>query len=162
MGVACNEWRRVPVLCLTFIFFQTTLSEGAELFDLSELSVSQQDRLWTQVDNWAVAVVLTDFCEQPTSLEARILNIATRCVTPSSIKKIVERLHAMTKNVEGNIWDCKDTNVQMFVVKTVAKANLLVTQAEDACKLGSVYHRLLPLLECQAWRRSDYRVSKEI
>ena len=61
MGVACNEWRRVPVLCLTFIFFQTTLSEGAELFDLSELSVSQQDRLWTQVDNWAVAVVLTDF-----------------------------------------------------------------------------------------------------
>ena len=53
----------------------------------------------------------------------------------------------MTKNVEGNIWDCKDTNVQMFVVKTVAKANLLVTQVEDACKLGSVYHRLLPLLE---------------
>jgi hypothetical protein len=147
MGVACNEWRRVPVLRLTFIFFQITLSEGAELFDLSELSVSQQDRLWTQVDNWAVAVVLTDFCEQPTSLEARILNIATRCVTPSSIKKTVERFHAMTKNVEGNIWDCKDTNVQMFVVKTVAKANLLVTQAEDACKLGSVYHRLLPLLE---------------
>ena len=53
----------------------------------------------------------------------------------------------MTKNVEGNIWDYKDTNVQMFVVKTVAKANLLVTRAEDACKLGSVYHRLLPLLE---------------
>ena len=42
MGVACNEWRRVPVLCLTLIFFQTTLSEGAELFDLSELNVSHR------------------------------------------------------------------------------------------------------------------------
>ena len=138
---------KMLILCLTIIFFQTAPSKGAELFDLSELSVSQQGRLWTQVDNWAVAVVLTDFCEQPTSLEARILKIATRCVTPSSIKKIVERFHAMTKKVEGNIWDCKDTNVQMFVVKTVAKANLLVTQAADACKLGAVYHRLLPLLE---------------
>jgi hypothetical protein len=147
MGVACNEWLRVLILCLTFIFCQTTLSEGTELFDLSELSASQQNRLWSQVDNWAVAVVLADFCERPTSLEERMLNIATRCVTPSSITKILDRFHAMTKKVEGNIWDCKDTNVKAFVVKTVAKANLLVSQAEDACQIGSVYHRLLPLLE---------------
>jgi len=29
----------------------------------------------------------------------------------------------------------------------VAKANLLVKQAEDACKVGSIYHQLLPLLQ---------------
>jgi 23S rRNA maturation-related 3'-5' exoribonuclease YhaM len=51
------------------------------------------------------------------------------------------------KNVEGNIWDCTDKNVQTFVEKTVAKANLLVNQAEDTCRIGSIYHQLLPLLQ---------------
>jgi hypothetical protein len=115
--------------------------------DLSELSASQQDQLWTQVDNWAVAVVLANFCERPTSLEERMLKIATRCITPSSIKKVLDRFRATMKNVEGNIWDCTDKNVQTFVEKTVAKANLLVNQAEDACKVGSIYHQLLPLLQ---------------
>jgi hypothetical protein len=35
----------------------------------------------------------------------------------------------------------------MFVEKTVAKANLLVSQAEEACRIGSIYHRLLLLLD---------------
>jgi hypothetical protein len=147
MGFTCNEWFRVLLLCLTFIFFQTKLSKGTELFDLSELSASQQNKLWTQVDNWAVAVVLANFCERPTSLEERMLKIATRCVTPSSVNEIVNRFHATMKKVEGNIWSCTDMNVRMFVEKTVAKANLLVNQAEDACRIGSTYHKLLPLLE---------------
>jgi hypothetical protein len=63
-----------------------------------------------------------------------MLNIATRCVTPSSRKKIVDRFHARIKEVQGNIWDCKDTNVQTFVVKTVAKATLLVSQAETLAR----------------------------
>jgi hypothetical protein len=144
LGYACNEWFRVLLLCLTFIFYQTVLSKGAELFDLSELSASQQNRLWAQVDNWAVAVVLASFCERPTSLEEQMLKIANRCVTTSSIKKILDRFHAAMKKVEGNIWNCKDTNVQMFVEKTVAKANLLISQAEEACRIGSIYRRLLP------------------
>jgi len=138
---------RVLLLCLLFIVYQTKLSKSTELFDLSELSASQQDQLWTQVDNWAVAVVLANFCERPTSLEERMLKIATRCITPSSIKKVLDRFRATMKNVEGNIWDCTDKNVQTFVEKTVAKANLLVNQAEDACKVGSIYHQLLPLLQ---------------
>jgi hypothetical protein len=148
-----NEWFRalllcwVLLLCLVFIVYQTKLSKSTELFDLSELSASQQDQLWTQVDNWAVAVVLANFCERPTSLEERMLKIATRCITPSSIKKVLDRFRATMKNVEGNIWDCTDKNVQTFVEKTVAKANLLVNQAEDACKVGSIYHQLLPLLQ---------------
>ncbi len=147
MGYASNGWFRVLLLCLTFIFYQTMLSKGAELFDLSELSASQQNRLWTQVDNWAVAVVLVSFCERPTSLEERMLKIANRCVTTSSITKILDRFHAAMKNAEGNIWNCKDTNGQMFVEKTIAKENLLVSQAEEACRIGSIYHRLLPLIE---------------
>ena len=148
-----NEWFRalllcwVLLLCSVFIVYQTKLSKSTELFDLSELSASQQDQLWTQVDNWAVAVVLANFCERPTSLEERMLKIATRCITPSSIKKVLDRFRATMKNVEGNIWDCTDKNVQTFVEKTVAKANLLVKQAEDACKVGSIYHQLLPLLQ---------------
>ena len=122
-------------------------SKGAELFDLSELSASQQSKLWTQVDNWAVAVTLANFCERPTSLEKRLLKIANRCVTASSIEKILDRFHAAMKKAEGNIWDCNDENVQIFAEKTVAKANLLVSQAEDACRIGSIYRRLLPLIE---------------
>jgi hypothetical protein len=145
-----NEWFRacrVLLLCLVFIVYQTKLSKSTELFDLSELSASQQGQLWTQVDNWAVAVVLANFCERPTSLEERMLKIATRCITPSSIKKVLDRFRATMKNVEGNIWDCTDKNVQTFVEKTVAKANLLVNQAEDTCRIGSIYHQLLPLLQ---------------
>jgi hypothetical protein len=141
-----NEFRVFP-LCLILLFCQIRLCEGAELFDLSELSASQQNRLWTQVDNWGVAVVLASFCQRPTSLEERMLKIATRCVTASSIKNILDRFHAATKRADGNIWDCKDTNVQMFVDKTVAKANLLVSQAEEACRAGSIYRRLLPLIQ---------------
>ena len=148
-----KEWFRafllcwVLLLCLVVVVYQTKLSKGSELLDLSELSASQQNQLWTQVDNWAVAVVLADFCERPTSLEERMLKIATRCITPSSIKKVLDRFRATMKSVEGNIWDCTDKNVQTFVEKTVAKANMLVNQAEDACKVGSIYHQLLPLLQ---------------
>ncbi len=147
MGFARNEWFRVLLLCLILFFCQTKLSKGTELFDLSELSASQQNRFWTQVDNWAVAVVLAGFCERPTSLEERMLKIANRCVTGSSIEKMLDRFHAAMKKAEGNVWNCKDTNVQMFVEKTVAKANLLVSQAEEACRIGSIYRRLLPLIE---------------
>jgi hypothetical protein len=147
MGFACNEWLRVLLLCLILLFCQTKLSKGVELLDLSELSASQQNRLWAQVDNWAVAVVLASFCERPTSLEERMLKLANRCVTTSSINKILEHFHAEMKKAEGKIWNCEDTNVQMFVEKTVAKANLLVSQAEEACRIGSIYHRLLPLIE---------------
>jgi hypothetical protein len=151
--VTINEWFRARVLCrvlllcLVFIVYQTKLSKSSELLDLSELSASQQNQLWTQVDNWAVAVALANFCERPTSLEKRMLKIATRCITPSSIKKVLDRFRATMKNVEGNIWDCTDKNVQTFVEKTVAKANLLVNRAEDACRIGSIYHQLLPLLQ---------------
>ena len=147
LGYTCNEWFRVLALCSTFIFCPTMSSKGAELFDLSELSASQQNKLWTQVDNWAVAVTLANFCERPTSLEERLLKIANRCVTASSIEKILDRFHAAMKKAEGNIWNCKDANVQIFAEKTVAKANLLVSQAEDACRIGSIYRRLLPLIE---------------
>lgn len=147
MGYTRNEWFRVLALCLTFIFCQTMSSKGAELFDLSELSASQQNKLWTQVDNWAVAVALAKFCERPISLEEQMLKIANRCVTPSSIEKLLDRFHAATNKADGNIWNCKDENVQIFVGKTVAKANLLVSQAEEACRIGSLYRRLLPLIE---------------
>jgi hypothetical protein len=122
-------------------------SRAAELFDLSELSASQQNKLWTQVDNWAVAVALAKFCKRPISLEEQMLRIANRCVTTSSIEKILDRFHAATNEADGNIWNCKDENVRIFVEKTVAKANLLVSQAEEACRIGSIYRRLLPLIE---------------
>ena len=57
-----KEWFRafllcwVLLLCLVVVVYQTKLSKGSELLDLSELSASQQNQLWTQVDNWAVAV----------------------------------------------------------------------------------------------------------
>jgi hypothetical protein len=147
LDYTCNEWFRVLALCLTFFFCQTMSSKGDELFDLSVLSASQQNKLWTQVDNWAVAVALTKFCERPISLEEQMLKIANRCVSPSSIEKILDRFHAATNKAYGNIWNCKDENVQIFVGKTVAKANLLVSQAEEACRIGSIYRRLLPLIE---------------
>jgi hypothetical protein len=147
LGYACNERFRVLLLCSTLIFYQTMPSKGAELFDLSELSTSQQSRFWAQVDNWAVAVVLASFCERPTSLEEQMLKIANGCVTTNSINKISDRFHAAMKKAESNIWNCKDSNVQMFVDKTVAKANLLVSQAKEACRVGSIYRRLLPLIE---------------
>jgi hypothetical protein len=147
LGSTCNEWFSVLALCLTFVFCQTMSSKAAELFDLSELSASQQNKLWTQVDNWAVAVALANFCKRPISLEEQMLRIANRCVTTSSIEKILDRFHAATNKADGNIWNCKDENVQIFVEKTVAKANLLVSQAEEACRIGSIYRRLLPLIE---------------
>jgi hypothetical protein len=138
---------RVLLLCLVFIVYRTKLSKSSELLDLSELSASQQNQLWTQVDNWAVAVALANFCERPTSLDKRMLKIATRCITLSSIKKVLDRFRATMKSVEGNIWDRTDKNVQTFVEKTVTKANLLVNQAEDTCRIGSIYRQLLPLLQ---------------
>jgi hypothetical protein len=144
---ACNEGLRLLLLCLILFLCQTKLSKGVELFDLSELNASQQTRLWTQVDNWAVAVVLASFCERPILLEERMLKIADRCVTARSINKLLDRFHAAMKKAEGNIWNCKDRDVQTFVDKTVAKADLLVSQAEEACRLGSIYHRLLPLIQ---------------
>jgi hypothetical protein len=129
------------------ILSKTNLSKSTELFDLSELSGPQQNQLWTQVDNWAVAVVLANFCKRPTLLEERMLRIATRCITASSIKAVVDHFHAKMNSVEGNVWDCTDKTVQTFVEKTVAKANLLVNQAEDACKMGSIYRQLLPFVQ---------------
>src|SRR5271169_6654404 len=102
-----KEWFRafllcwVLLLCLVVVVYQTKLSKSSELLDLSELSASQQNQLWTQVDNWAVAVALANFCERPTSLEKRMLKIATRCITPSSIKKVLDRFRATKKKSKG-------------------------------------------------------------
>jgi hypothetical protein len=147
MAFAWKEVLLTLLLSSILILTETNLSKSTELFDLSELSRSQQSQLWTQVDNWAVAVVLADFCKRPTSLEERMLKIATRCITPSSIQKAVDRFHAKMNAVEGNVWDCAEKTVQTFVEKTVAKANLLVDQAENACRMGSIYRQLLPFLE---------------
>jgi hypothetical protein len=117
------------------------------MFDLSELSSSQQSRLWTQVDNWAVAVVLANFCKQPTSLEERMAKIAVGCMTPNTIKATLDRFHAKMDNVKERVWDCTNKDVKTFVEKTVAKANLLVEQAESACAHKSAYKRLLPYLQ---------------
>jgi len=147
MALACKELFVAYLFSLILILSQTNLSKSTALFDLSELSKSQQNQLWTQVDNWAVAVVLANFCQRPTSLEERMLRIATRCITASSIKTVVDRFHAKMNSVEGNVWDCTDKTVQTFVEKTVAKAKPLVNQAEDACKMGSIYRQLLPFVQ---------------
>jgi transposase IS200 family protein len=94
MAFACKEVLLTLLLCSILILSETNLSKSTELFELSELSRSQQSQLWTQVDNWAVAVVLANFCTRPTSLEERMLRIATRCIAASSIKEIVDRFHA--------------------------------------------------------------------
>jgi hypothetical protein len=147
MAFAWKEFFTALLFSLIFILDQANPSKSTELFDLSKLSRSQQNQLWIQVDNWAVAVVLANFCKRPTSLEERMLRIATRCITASSIKTVVDRFHAKMNNVEGNVWDCTDKTVQTFVEKTVAKANLLVNQAEDACTTGSIYRQLLPFVQ---------------
>jgi hypothetical protein len=147
MAFACKEVLLTLLLCSILILAKTNPSKSTELFDLSELSRSQQSQLWTQVDNWAVAVVLANFCKRPTSLEERMLRIATRCIAASSIKEIVDRFHAKMNAVEGSVWDCTDRTVQTFVEKTATKANLLVDQAEDACRRGAVYRLLLPFVE---------------
>src|SRR5204862_432722 len=146
MAFACKEVLLTLLLSSILILTETNLSKSTELFDLSELSRSQQSQLWTQVDNWAVAVVLANFCKRPTSLE-EVLRIATRCIAASSIQKVVDLFHAKLNAVEGNVWDCADKTVQTFVEKTVAKANLLVDQAENACRMGSIYRQLLPFVE---------------
>ena len=133
---------------LSFIIIagEPSLAKSAELFDLSELNASQQNQLWIQVDNWAVAVVLANFCKQPTSLEERITKIAAGCVTQNTIKIVVNRFHAKIGSVQENVWDCADDKVKTFVEKTVTKAERLVDQAENACKYGSIYQQLLPFL----------------
>ena len=147
MALACKEFFVAYLFSLILILSQTNLSKSTELFDLSELSRSQQNQLWTQVDNRAVAVVLANFCKRPTLLEQRMLRIATRCITASSIKTVVDRFHAKMNSVKGNVWDCPDKTVQMFCGNTVAKANLLVNQAEDACTMRSIYRQLLPFVQ---------------
>ena len=88
-----NEWFRarllcrVLLLCLVFIVYQTKLSKSTELLDLSELSASKQDQLWTQVDNWAVAVVLANFCERPTSLESECSRLQPAVLLQAASKK---------------------------------------------------------------------------
>jgi len=52
-------------LSLVIVASQASLSQAAEMFDLSELSNSQQSRLRTQVENWAVAVVLATSVSNP-------------------------------------------------------------------------------------------------
>ena len=101
MALACKEFFVAYLFSLILILSQTNLSKSTELFDLSELSRSQQNQLWTQVDNWAVAVVLANFCQRSTSLEERLLRIATRCITASSIKTVVDRFHAKMNSVKG-------------------------------------------------------------
>lgn len=134
-------------LSLVIVASQASLSQAAEMFDLSELSNSQQSRLRTQVENWAVAVVLANFCKQPTSLEERMTKIAVGCITPNTIKAILDRFHAKMDSVKEKVWDCTNKDVKTFVEKTVAKANLLVEQAENACRHKSMYQQLLPFLQ---------------
>ena len=117
------------------------------MFDLSELSSSQQSRLWTQVENWAVAVVLADFCKHPTALEERMTKVTGGCITPKTIKAILDRFHERMDSVKEKLWDCTNNNVKTFVEKTVAKASLLVEQAENACRHKSMYQQLLPFLQ---------------
>jgi hypothetical protein len=88
MALACKEFFVAYLFSLILILSQTNLSKSTELFDLSELSRSQQNQLWTQVDNWAVAVVLADFCKRPTLLEERMLRIATRCITARAHRRL--------------------------------------------------------------------------
>ena len=68
------------------------------VIDLSELSASQQDELWTQVDNWAVAVVLANFCQRPTRRARRPLGL---CRTPrghqGSQARTPRRTHGMDR-----------------------------------------------------------------
>jgi hypothetical protein len=132
-------------LSLVIVASQASLSQAAEMFDLSELSNSQQSRLRTQVENWAV--VLANFCKQPTSLEERMTKIAVGCITPNTIKAILDRFHAKMDSVKEKVWDCTNKDVKTFVEKTVAKANLLVEQAENACRHKSMYQQLLPFLQ---------------
>jgi hypothetical protein len=116
------------------------------MFDLSKLSSSQQSRLWTQVDNWAVAVVLADFCKHPTALEERMTKVIGGCVTPKTIKAVLDRFHERMDRVKENRWNCTGNKVKTFVEKTVAKAGVLVEQAENACSNKSIYQHLLPFL----------------
>jgi hypothetical protein len=134
-------------LSLIVVACQPSLSPAAEMFDLSELSGSQQSKLWTQVGNWAVAVVLANFCKQPTSLEERMTRVAVGCITSNTIKTVLDRFHAKMDSVKGKIWDCTDKTVKTFVEKTVAKAGLLVERAEKACSNKLIYQGLLPFLQ---------------
>jgi hypothetical protein len=133
-------------LSLVVVAGQPILSPAAEMFDLSKLSSSQQSRLWTQVNNWAVAVVLADFCKHPTALEERMTKAIGGCVTPKTIKAVLDRFHEKMDRVKENRWNCTDNKVKTFVEKTVAKAGVLVEQAENACSNKSIYQHLLPFL----------------
>ena len=133
-------------LSLVVVASQASLSPAAEMFDLSKLSSSQQSRLWTQVENWAVAVVLADFCKHPTALEERMTKITSGCLTPKTIKAVLDRFHEKMDSVKEKRWDCTDNKVKTFVEKTVAKASVLVEQAENGCSNKSIYQHLLPFL----------------
>jgi hypothetical protein len=135
------------LLSLIVFACQPSLSAAAEMFDLSELSGSQKSALWTQVNNWAVAVVLAESCNQPTSLEERMTKVASRCVTPSTIKAVLDRFHAKMESVKDKTWDCENKTVKTFAERTVAKANLLVEEAKNACQNKSMYQRLLFFLQ---------------
>ena len=134
-------------LSLVVVACQPSLSPAAEMFDLSELSGSQQGKLWTQVDNWAVAVVLADFCKYLTALEERMTKVTSGCLTPKTIKAVLDRFHEKMDSVKEKRWDCTDNKVKTFVEKTVAKASVLVEQAENACSHKSMYQHLLPFLQ---------------
>jgi 23S rRNA maturation-related 3'-5' exoribonuclease YhaM len=73
--------------------------------------------------------------------------IAVGCITPNTIKAILDRFHAKTDSVKEKVWDCTNKDVKTFVEKTVAKANLLVEQAGNACRNKSMYQHLLPFLQ---------------
>ena len=88
MALACKEFFVASLFSLILILSKTNLSKSTELFDLSELSGPQQNQLWIQVDNWAVAVVLANFCQRPTSLEERMLRIATRCIAARAHRRL--------------------------------------------------------------------------
>jgi hypothetical protein len=139
--------RAFAVSILLILLGAPNLSMSAPLFDLSELSPSQQEKLWTQVDNWAVAVVLANFCKQATLLEERMTKIAISCVTSRSIKTVLDRFHAKMDSAQKKVWDCMDSTVKTFVAKTVAKADRLVYQAGNACEFGAIYQKLLPYLQ---------------
>jgi hypothetical protein len=72
--------------------------------------------------------------------------VTSGCLTPKTIKAVLDRFHEKMDSVKEKRWDCTDNKVKTFVEKTVAKASVLVEQAENACSNKSIYQHLLPFL----------------
>ena len=86
------------------LFYETKPSKGTELFDLSELSASQQDQLWTR------SQLGSGGCSSQLLRAAYIAQRANaQDCNPLHYSKQHQKsfgsLPATMKNVEGNIWD---------------------------------------------------------